>query len=188
MSRAHTFSASKILVIASALVSVVATTACQSAPVKSDMTSLRAAPDAEEVANARARRLEKKLKDAGIPTSGPLYFAFDAYTLTGESQLRLRQIADELHADPFAEIVIEGHCDDLGSSDYNLALGEWRGNAAASYLADLGVDIERVHVVSFGEEDPVIDATSDEARAANRRDEFRFYVEGATAALKDPTL
>ncbi len=178
--------ASSLTSIACALALVAGASACQSTPTKSDTASLHAAPDAEALANARARRLKRSLDKRGLPSSGPLYFAFDAYTLTPESQLRLRQIADQLHDDAFAEIVIEGHCDDLGSSAYNLALGEWRGNAAAGYLASLGVDKERIHVVSLGEEDPVIDGSTQEARAANRRDEFRFYVEGATAALAAP--
>jgi peptidoglycan-associated lipoprotein len=82
-------------------------------------------------------------------------------------------MAQYLNDNPAASVTIEGHCDDLGSAEYNLALGDKRARQAREYLTKLGIDGKRVQVLSFGEEKPAIENPSDDAaREKNRRDEF----------------
>lgn len=97
------------------------------------------------------------------------FFAFDASTLDAAGQDALRQSATWLREHPEFRIRIEGHCDELGTEQYNLALGDRRAEAAASFLAASGVDRSRIQTVSYGEERPFEEGSGDEARAQNRR-------------------
>lgn len=97
------------------------------------------------------------------------FFAFDASTLTAEAQAALQQSATWLRSHPEFRIRIEGHCDERGTEQYNLALGERRAHTAASYLATLGVDQSRIQIVSYGEERPFEEGSDEAAWAQNRR-------------------
>ena len=119
------------------------------------------------------------------PDAAPLYFSFDEHLLSDDSQQNLNEIAAYMAKKPAVRVTIDGHADDLGTSEYNLALGDKRAQAARSYLAALGVSTERVHVVSWGEERPTVSGTDAEARALNRRDEFTLYILGDTTASAD---
>ena len=102
-----------------------------------------------------------------------IYFGFDASTLSKEATETLARNAELLlKKAPGAVIRIEGNCDERGSDEYNLALGEKRAKAAKSYLVTLGVPAERLTTISYGKEKP-LDAGHDEAAwAKNRRDDF----------------
>ncbi|MCP4503591.1 MAG: OmpA family protein [Deltaproteobacteria bacterium] len=141
-----------------------------------------------ERANLKAAKLKEQLAKAGVPSSGPLYFSFDEDSITEKSRTTLRAIANEMLINEDANLIIEGHTDDLGSSSYNLALGDRRSNIAFDYLMHLGVEDDRIHHVSLGEEAPAEYGTSTAARAKNRRDEFRFFVPGAKAAVLHPDV
>ncbi len=112
--------------------------------------------------------------DVGV-TSGDLktvFFAFDSFTLGGEARSQLKDNAKWLKDNASASIQIEGHCDERGTTEYNLALGERRANAAKSYLKKLGIDSSRVSTISYGKERP-LDAGHDEsAWSKNRRAAF----------------
>ena len=97
------------------------------------------------------------------------FFAFDASTLDADAQEALRHSAAWLRQNPEYRIRIEGHCDERGTEQYNLALGERRAATAASYLATLGVDRSRVQTVSYGEERPFEEGSNETAWAQNRR-------------------
>lgn len=127
---------------------------------------------------------------APIPsTVGQLGFAFDAADLDDRARAQLNQVADLLLAEPELELALEGHCDDRGTSMYNLALGDRRARAAASYLAALGVDEGRIHVISFGEEMPLVaHASTEEEHAQNRRGEMTFFKAGGASAQAEPTF
>ena len=73
---------------------------------------------------------------------------------------------------PQKEVVIEGHCDERGTEEYNIALGERRANSAKKYLINLGVNPSQLSTISFGEEKPADPGHNEEAWAKNRRDEF----------------
>ena len=97
------------------------------------------------------------------------FFAFDASTLDSEAQEALRRSATWLRQNPEYRLRIEGHCDDRGTEQYNLALGDRRADTALSYLAALGVDRARIETVSYGEERPFEEGASESAWAQNRR-------------------
>jgi peptidoglycan-associated lipoprotein len=101
-----------------------------------------------------------------------VYFAFDDYTLDSEAQGQLNRLADYLKASTSAIVQIEGHCDERGSIEYNLALGERRAQSVKNYLVQLGVDTGRLTTISYGEEKPVQDGHDEGAWTKNRRAEF----------------
>ncbi|HUF18556.1 MAG TPA: peptidoglycan-associated lipoprotein Pal [Thermoanaerobaculia bacterium] len=97
------------------------------------------------------------------------FFNYDESTLTPDAQEALTMTASWLRANPNYNVTIEGHCDERGTEQYNLALGDRRANIARDYLATLGVDNSRMRTVSYGEERPFQTGTSESAYAANRR-------------------
>lgn len=103
-----------------------------------------------------------------------IHFAFDSSELTQEARAILQQKADVLKRYGSINIVIEGYCDERGTQEYNLALGERRARKAYDFLVILGIAPERMRIVSFGEENPLDPASNETAWAMNRRDEFRI--------------
>ena len=101
-----------------------------------------------------------------------IYFEFDKSTLTPAAQDNLLQKAEWLRENPDATVTIEGHCDDRGTNEYNLALGDRRAASAKAFLVDLGFDAARLITLSYGEERPVDPRNNEEAWAKNRRDHF----------------
>ncbi len=108
--------------------------------------------------------------DEGLRT---INFDFDKYDVRSDARNILAQNADYLKKNTSVKVQIEGHCDERGSTEYNIALGERRANAAKQYLGDLGVGSDRVSTVSYGEERPLVDESNPDAWAKNRRAEFR---------------
>ena len=106
------------------------------------------------------------------PTLEPIHFAFNEHRITPEARIALQNVAVVMKEHPDWNLVLEGHCDDRGTSEYNVALGESRARAARSYLVSLGVSEERVETVSYGEERPIDRAETEAAWAKNRRAEF----------------
>lgn len=102
-----------------------------------------------------------------------IHFGFDSYELSAESREILQGKAEFMKRFPEVTMIIEGHCDDRGTEEYNLALGERRARSAYEFLILLGVEPERMSIVSFGEERPLDPAQNETAWAMNRRDEFR---------------
>lgn len=110
------------------------------------------------------------LNDSYTPST--IYFAFDDYSLNAEAESELARFADYLQSNPGVQVQVEGHCDERGTIEYNLALGERRAQAVKSYLANLGVDGSRVMTISYGEEKSVADGHDEGAWSKNRRAEF----------------
>ena len=100
-------------------------------------------------------------------------FDFDQFTLSSEARGILGNNAKYLQANSGTNVVIEGHCDERGSDEYNLALGESRALAAKNYLVSLGINAKRLSVISYGEEKPAVQGTNEDAWAKNRRAEFK---------------
>ena len=101
-----------------------------------------------------------------------IYFEFDKSTLTPAAQDNLLRKAEWLRENPDATVTIEGHCDERGTNEYNLALGDRRAESAKSFLIDLGIDPSRLTTISYGEERPVDPRHMEEAWDKNRRDHF----------------
>lgn len=111
----------------------------------------------------------------GVKLNGALekiYFDFDATTLSDQARTSLTNNAARLRKNSTVTVRIEGHCDERGSDEYNLALGEKRAKTAMHYLVTMGIPAKRLSVLSYGKEKPA-DARHDEAAwSKNRRDEF----------------
>lgn len=101
-----------------------------------------------------------------------VHFAYNQFTLEEAARLTLEKNAVYLRNNPSLKVVIEGHCDERGSDEYNLALGERRAVAARNYLTSLGIAVERLAIISYGEEKPLVAASNEDAWAQNRRAEF----------------
>ncbi len=101
----------------------------------------------------------------------PVYFAFDRAVLTPESQAELARNADCIRDRKFTRITIQGNCDERGTAEYNLQLGQRRAEAAKKYLVHLGVPAKSIKAVSLGKERPVCGEATEACWARNRRDD-----------------
>jgi peptidoglycan-associated lipoprotein len=131
----------------------------------------------EAAKQARQRELEKrKAFDAQLRMfeSQPIYFAFDKSDLTAESQALLNQKANWLRDNASYSVRIDGHCDERGTNEYNLALGERRAHAAKKFLMDMGIPDDHISTLSYGEERPAGPGRNEQAWSKNRRDEFKL--------------
>jgi peptidoglycan-associated lipoprotein len=103
-----------------------------------------------------------------------IYFDFDRYDIRADARNTLRGNGDAIKANGgWGTITVEGHCDERGSEEYNLALGERRANAVKRYLVDLGVPSSRLRTVSFGEAKPAVVGHDESAWRYNRRADFK---------------
>ena len=101
-----------------------------------------------------------------------VFFEFDSASLTAEAQEILRAKAEWLRDNPGVRVLIEGHCDERGTNEYNLALGDRRAFSSKAFLTDLGIDGARLSTISYGEERPIASGSSEDAWAKNRRAHF----------------
>lgn len=102
----------------------------------------------------------------------PIYFEFDEATVRSDQIPRLEQNAEYLKNNPSAKVIVEGNCDERGTNEYNLALGERRALNAKVYLIELGVAEHRIRTVSYGEERPLFLEQDEFSWSQNRRDDF----------------
>ena len=123
------------------------------------------------------------LRKGEATTTGPLKdigFNFDSAALSESARATLKANADWLKANPAARVQIEGHCDERGTAEYNMALGAKRAQSAMDYLVTLGVAANRMSTTSYGEEIPVCKESTEECWSRNRR--ARFVVAAAKSA------
>jgi peptidoglycan-associated lipoprotein len=123
-------------------------------------------------------------KSSATSASSPLkdvYFDYDKYDLRGDARDVLRANADWIKNNPAARIEIEGHCDDRGTNEYNLALGAKRAQSVKEYLTTLGITSERLSTISYGAEIPVCKDQNENCWRQNRRARF-VVVSGAKSA------
>jgi peptidoglycan-associated lipoprotein len=118
-----------------------------------------------------------------------MFFAFDSYDLDDQLLKTLQANAEYLKAHPFSRIVLQGYCDERGSNNYNLSLGNQRANSVKSYLVLLGVDESRINTVSFGEENPSCLENNEKCWYQNRRVSFLIAekIESAAFTLNSNT-
>jgi peptidoglycan-associated lipoprotein len=129
-------------------------------------------PPANDDAERRARDAAEKAKALRDELAELIHFDFDKADIRTSDQGILDRKAAILAANSAVRLRVAGHCDERGSDEYNLALGNRRGAAAKRYLSGKGVDEGRVEVVSYGKERPLDPGHSEDAWAKNRRDEF----------------
>ncbi|WP_297216990.1 peptidoglycan-associated lipoprotein Pal [uncultured Desulfovibrio sp.] len=105
-------------------------------------------------------------------TDGRVLFAFDKFDIKPEYKDMLKTKADLMKQYPSVRVRIEGNCDERGTQEYNLALGERRARAAYEYLVMLGVSPSQLEMISYGKENPAVQGTGEAVWAQNRRDDF----------------
>jgi len=102
----------------------------------------------------------------------PVYFDYDSSQVKASERGKIEAVAAYLRSNAAKKLIIEGHCDERGSAEYNLALGERRALAVRSYLVGLGIEAARMQTSSFGEERPAVPGTGEAVWRLNRRAEF----------------
>ncbi|KFE69381.1 OmpA family protein [Hyalangium minutum] len=112
---------------------------------------------------------------------GPIYYELDSATLRADSREMLERAAEALRKRPEARVTISGHTCELGTTEYNLALGQRRAASARDYMVKLGVEPARIGLVSYGEERPAEQGTGESVWSKNRRSEFTVTVAHARA-------
>ncbi len=154
------------------------TASCAKKKIKSDVSLTQLSE--EEAAKQRAleeERLGPEKRAAMIAARNmfineDIHFEFDCSTLLPEAQAILKKKATWLRDNPDVSVIIEGHCDERGTNEYNIALGDRRAESAKVFLIDLGISGLRFKTISYGEERPLDPRHNEEAWAKNRRDHF----------------
>ncbi|HJW09372.1 MAG TPA: peptidoglycan-associated lipoprotein Pal [Holophagaceae bacterium] len=126
---------------------------------------------ARKAAEAEKAAAFKKAADAALVT---IHFDYDKSEIKEKDRAILQGIADFMKAFPAAKVEIEGHCDERGTNEYNLALGNKRAAAAMAYLKTLGVDEARFTTISYGKEKPLCTEAKEACWSQNRRGEFKL--------------
>jgi peptidoglycan-associated lipoprotein len=132
----------------------------------------------DEEAERRRRMAEEEAARRAVPAecadpaAFTIRFGFDQSTLTPEAQGTLQKLADCLKRAPPKKVTVEGHCDERGTTQYNIALGARRAEAARKYVVDLGTGT-KLDTVSYGKERPICTESNEECWAKNRRAEFQ---------------
>ncbi len=158
----------KVLALAFAAAFVAA---CETAPETAG-TATTAGTQAAPTTTAQPQRpaiAPGTAADFAVNVGDRVFFDLDKYNLKPEAQATLKKQAAWLKTYPNVTITVEGHADERGTREYNLALGERRANAVRDYLADLGIARNRIKTISYGKERPVALGHTEEAWAQNRR-------------------
>ncbi len=132
----------------------------------------RAARDRAENERRERERLERETAGAREVLTEIIFFQYDSDEIGGQAEETLRLKAAVMAANPTVRLRIEGHADQRGSTEYNLALGQRRAEAVRAFLANYGVDPDRFTTVSYGKERPLVEGDDEQAWGRNRRAEF----------------
>ena len=132
-------------------------------------------PVAEETEEVASTEEVVAYKVPDVVMQEDIYFDFDKSILSPSAQDNLLRKAEWLRENYDATVTIEGHCDERGTNEYNLALGDRRAESAKDFLSDLGIDPSRLSTISYGEERPVDPRHNEEAWAKNRRSHFTVH-------------
>ncbi len=105
----------------------------------------------------------------------PVYFGLNNYQIAGSEYGKIDAVADFLRSNPSVVLVVEGHCDERGTDEYNMSLGEYRAQAIRSYLVSAGISADRIQTQSYGKNRPAVPGSGESVWRLNRRGEFAFY-------------
>ena len=128
----------------------------------------------QAIRDQEARDRAAAAEAASLKDLSRIYFDFDRAELSSEAREILGKVAAQLKASPKKTLTIEGNCDDRGTNEYNLALGQLRADAAARYLQTLGIDRKRIKTISYGEERPVCSEATEACWHKNRNATFVY--------------
>ncbi len=181
------------LVMAVLVAGLFLTVSCAKKTVVSDATTIedqeKIQAEAKAKAKAEEERIaqqnledqmarEKALKESKIQAAKrefenqDTHFKYDSSKLSSMAKMLLKEKTAWLKANSSASVIIEGHCDNRGTTEYNLALGERRASAVKAYLINLGVSAARLDTISYGEEKPLDSSQTEQAFSKNRRAHF----------------
>ena len=164
-----------------ALAAVVALTGCSKKQPKNgtgtedDIFALSGITDAETGIPLDGTPFDQNRTAIGNSGIAPVYFGYDSSVLAPAELAKVQQAADFMANDANVVLIVEGHCDERGSNEYNLSLGEQRALSLREALVNLGIAADRIQSRSFGEEKPAVLGTGEAVWAQNRRGEFAFY-------------
>lgn len=154
---------------------------CEVAEAQQSQEETTTDMEEQEMASYDQEQMEETTTEEAAPAPEPeqqqlemIHFEFDQYVLTPEARRTLEENAEYMKNHPDQIYVLEGHCDERGSDEYNLALGQRRAKSARDYLVSLGVDKKRLGIISYGEEQPLVEGHNKQAWAKNRRVEFEL--------------
>lgn len=152
-------------------------------PAATDDAAARAREQARQDSIAAAERMRQEAEERGRAAelararetlTDVVYFEYDSDQLTSEAENRLRTKAAILRANPGLQIRIQGHADERGSTEYNLALGQRRAEGVKNFLTGYGIEGPRIATISYGEERPAVEGSGEAAWSRNRRAEFEI--------------
>jgi peptidoglycan-associated lipoprotein len=161
--------------ILSVLAVVALVSACETASEEKAMSSGSgasqgsAATTAAPMAKEATGIMPGSQQDLVVNVGDRVFFDFDKFNVRPDQRSTLDKQVAWMKANPSVTVVVEGHCDERGTREYNLALGERRANAVKDYMAASGVNPERIQVISYGKERPVALGSTEEAWSQNRR-------------------
>lgn len=121
---------------------------------------------------AEERELREQIARAQEILTSVVFFEYDSFNLNSDAENRLRTKAAIMRANPVIQLRVEGHADERGSTEYNIALGQRRAEAVRTFLSGYGVPSNRVSTISYGKERPAVEGSTETAWARNRRAEF----------------
>jgi peptidoglycan-associated lipoprotein len=150
-------------------------TGTQTRAPEAEGTDAQTALENQRLQEERLRQEAKEMRERAEKTAFEneyIYFEYDKSRITSEARSVLKKKARWLLANPGTSIVIEGHCDERGTNEYNMALGDRRAQSTKRYLMDLGVPSGRLTTISYGEERPLDRGSDEVAWAKNRRAQF----------------
>ena len=160
------------LLIATVMTSLIAGCGGSKKKDAGDTAAEMAGMDGAQV-ESEAMSFDPSGSDSGnIPGLYTVNFEYDRASLTQEARRQLASNADWMRSRPAVGIQIEGHCDERGSIEYNLSLGERRAKAVRDYLVSLGIERSRLNIISYGEEKPLVRGDNESAYSKNRRANF----------------
>lgn len=142
---------------------------------KKDVTDQNQGGDGQMYDGDELPLTEQERQAALRISDGIIYFPYDSFTLDTTAKSLLNDKAQVIRQFPQLRVTIEGHCDERGTQEYNLALGERRARAAYDFLLNLGISSSQLEMVSFGKLHPAISGSGESAWSKNRRDEFKVY-------------
>lgn len=143
------------------------------APVAEPTVDYSRQPVAQPVVESQPVQTGLEVSNNEVAGLKRVFFAYNQFTLDGEALATMAQNAAFLNKYNALQVVIEGHCDERGSDEYNLALGERRATAVKNYLQAQGIAAGRLTVISYGEEKPLVSGVGEDVWAQNRRAEFK---------------
>lgn len=126
-------------------------------------------PELNEEELFRKKSLEELNREGNLKK---IHFDFDKYYIKDDMKGNLHRNADWLLKHSTVEIIIEGHCDERGTEEYNMALGEKRADSSRKYLVSLGVSTDRIKIISYGKNRPIVKGVNEQTYYQNRRAEF----------------